>query len=49
MPPEPDSFVAYVYTALVQQILHVAKRQRETNVTLHRQENDLTTGHELLE
>ena len=48
-PPEPDSFVAYVYTGLVQQSLHVAERQRQTNVTLHRQVNDLTTGHEVRE
>lgn len=49
MPPEPDGFVAYVYTALVQQILDVAKRQREPNVQHHRQADDLFARIEVFE
>ena len=49
MPPEPDGFVAYVYTALVQQILDVSQREWETNVQHHRQADDLFARIEVFE
>ena len=49
LPPEPDRFMADLNAALMQQILDVAERQRETDVQHHRQADDLGTGFEPLE
>ena len=44
VPPEPHRLVTDVDAALVQQVLDVAKRQREPNGHHHRQADDLRTG-----
>ncbi|CUH36847.1 hypothetical protein JSE7799_01243 [Jannaschia seosinensis] len=49
MPPEAHRLVADVDAALVQQILDVPQRQRETDVHHHRQSDDLGAGLEVLE
>jgi hypothetical protein len=49
MPPEPDRLMAHVDAALVEQILDVPKRKRETNVQHHRQADDLGARLEVLE
>jgi hypothetical protein len=36
IPPEPDSLLADLNSALVQQVLHVTPRLREPDVQLHR-------------
>jgi hypothetical protein len=41
VPPEPDSLMADVDPALMQQILHIAEREREPDVHHHCQANDL--------
>lgn len=41
MPPEPDSLVAYVDSALVQQVFDISQRQGEPNVQHHGQADDL--------
>ena len=49
MPPEAHGLAAHIDTALVKQILHVAKRKREPDVQHHRQPDDLAAGLKLLE
>jgi hypothetical protein len=49
MPPISDCLVADVDAAFVEQILHVAERQRETNVQHHCQADYLRAGLEVLE
>jgi hypothetical protein len=41
IPPKPNRLVADADTAFVQQILHISKRQRETDIHHHRQTDDL--------
>ena len=40
LPPEPDGFMADIDTALVEQVLDIAKREREPNVHHHSQADD---------
>jgi hypothetical protein len=49
VPPEPDRLVADLDAALVQQILDVPERERETDVHHHRQADDLGRRLEVLE
>ncbi len=49
VPPIPDSFVAHVDPAFVQQIFDIPKRERETDVQHHRKTDDLGTGFEVFE
>ncbi len=44
-----DSLAAHVDASLVQQIVDVPKRERETDVQHHRKTDDLGTGFEVLE
>ena len=41
VPPKPYSFVANFDATLVEQVLHIPKRKRETDVHHYRQANDL--------
>jgi hypothetical protein len=45
--PEPDRLVADFDTALMQQVLHIPKRQWEPNVHHYRQADDFGTGFEI--
>src|SRR6056297_1629700 len=49
VPPEPNRLVADLNAALMQQVLDIPKRQRESDVHHHRQADDLGTGLEVLE
>ena len=49
MPPVPDGFVADVDAALMQQILDVSQRERETHVQHHRQADHLFARIEVFE
>src|SRR6056297_3130124 len=49
MPPEPDGLVADVDAPFMEQILDVAKRQREPDVQHHRQADDLWARLEIAE
>ena len=49
VPPVPHCFVADLDPTLVQEVLHVAKRQRKTNVEDHCQADDLWAGLEVAE
>jgi hypothetical protein len=40
VPRETDGFVAHVNAALVQQVLHISKRQRKTDVEHNREADD---------
>jgi hypothetical protein len=41
IPPKPDGFVTVINTTFMQQILHVSKRQRKSNIHHHGQADDL--------
>jgi len=45
--PEADRFVTDIDTAFVQQIFHISKRERETDIKHHRQADDLGAGFEI--
>jgi hypothetical protein len=49
IPPKADRFVAYVDAALVQQVLDISKRKRESDIHYHSQANDFWTTMEVLE
>lgn len=49
IPPKADRFVAYVDATLVQQVLDILKRKRETDIHHHRQANDFWATMEVLE
>ncbi len=46
-PPKPDGFMADIDAALVQQVLDVAQRERETHVHHDRKADDLGAGSEI--
>ena len=47
MPPKSNGLVAHVDAAFVEQIFHIAQRQRETDVQHYRQADDLTARFEI--
>ena len=49
VPPEPHRLVADIDAPLMEQVLDVTKRQRETDVEHHRQADDLFARLEVLE
>ena len=49
MPPEPNRFIADLDAALMQQVLDVAERQRETDVQHHRQADNFRATLKALE
>ena len=49
MPPEPDSFVADIDAALMEQVLDVPKRKRKPDIEHHREADDLGAGLEVAE
>ena len=49
LPPEPDSFVANIDAALMEQVLDVPKRKREPDIEHHREADDLGAGLEVAE
>jgi len=48
MPPEPDGLMADIYPSLVQHVLDVPERERETDVEYHRKADDLRARLEVL-
>jgi hypothetical protein len=47
IPPEPHSFVTYVYAVLVQKVLNIIVRQRKSDIHNHRQADDLGADFEI--